>query len=60
MLPILYAAREVPSAERTVSYCSSPLVLPSRRGFAKQSADPGARTTASEAATVREHTGSTR
>ncbi|MET7704106.1 MFS transporter [Streptomyces sp. NPDC005485] len=35
-------------------------VLPGRRGFAKQSADPGAGTTASEAATVREHTGSTR
>ncbi|ELP62805.1 hypothetical protein ACKI1I_24765 [Streptomyces turgidiscabies] len=35
-------------------------VLPGRRGFAKQSAAPGAGTTASEAATVREHTGSTR
>ncbi|MET9905796.1 MFS transporter [Streptomyces sp. NPDC006476] len=35
-------------------------VLPGRRGFAKQSAEPGAGTTASEAATVREHTGSTR
>ncbi|MFF5572162.1 MULTISPECIES: MFS transporter [Streptomyces] len=34
-------------------------VLPGRRGFAKQSAEPGAGTTASEAATVREHTGST-
>ncbi|MEU1570698.1 MFS transporter [Streptomyces collinus] len=30
-------------------------VLPGRRGFAKQSAEPGAGTTASEAATVREH-----
>ena len=35
-------------------------VLPGRRGFAKQSTEPGAGTTASEAATVREHTGSTR
>ncbi|MEU0165707.1 MFS transporter [Streptomyces iakyrus] len=35
-------------------------VLPGRRGFAKQSAEPGAGTTASEAATVREHTGATR
>lgn len=35
-------------------------VLPGRRGFAKQSADPGTGTTASEAATVREHSGSTR
>ncbi|MFF6881195.1 MFS transporter [Streptomyces sp. NPDC012474] len=35
-------------------------ILPGRRGFAKQSAEPGAGTTASEAATVREHTGSTR
>ncbi|MEU0027908.1 MFS transporter [Streptomyces sp. NPDC006335] len=35
-------------------------VLPGRRGFAKQSAEPGTGTTASEAATVREHTGSTR
>ncbi|MEV0597695.1 MFS transporter [Streptomyces sp. NPDC050315] len=34
-------------------------VLPGRRGFAKQSAEPGAGTTASEAATVREHTGAT-
>ncbi|MEU9629872.1 MFS transporter [Streptomyces luteogriseus] len=34
-------------------------VLPGRRGFAKQSAEPEAGTTASEAATVREHTGST-
>ncbi|MFJ8945994.1 MFS transporter [Streptomyces sp. NPDC102395] len=34
-------------------------VLPGRRGFAKQSTEPGAGTTASEAATVREHTGST-
>ncbi|MCQ9131280.1 MFS transporter [Streptomyces hilarionis] len=34
-------------------------VLPGRRGFAKQSAEPGAGTTASEAATVRERTGST-
>ncbi|KQX81921.1 MFS transporter [Streptomyces sp. Root1310] len=34
-------------------------VLPGRRGFAKQSAEPGAGTTASEAATAREHTGST-
>ncbi|MFF1546051.1 MFS transporter [Streptomyces sp. NPDC058291] len=35
-------------------------VLPGRRGFARQSAEQGAGTTASEAATVREHTGSTR
>ncbi|MDQ0960983.1 EmrB/QacA subfamily drug resistance transporter [Streptomyces sp. B4I13] len=35
-------------------------VLPGRRWFAKQSAEPEAGTTASEAATVREHTGSTR
>ncbi|KUN97518.1 MFS transporter [Streptomyces caeruleatus] len=35
-------------------------ILPGRRGFAKQSAEPGAGTTASEAATVREHTGATR
>ncbi|MFE9445628.1 MFS transporter [Streptomyces sp. NPDC006602] len=35
-------------------------ILPGRRGFAKQSAEAGAGTTASEAATVREHTGSTR
>ncbi|MFJ2930779.1 MFS transporter [Streptomyces massasporeus] len=35
-------------------------VLPGRRGFAKQSAEPGAGTTASEAATAREHTGATR
>ncbi|MFF7049226.1 MFS transporter [Streptomyces griseorubiginosus] len=35
-------------------------VLPGRRGFAKQSAEPEAGTTASEAATVREHTGSPR
>ncbi len=35
-------------------------VLPGRRGFAKQSAEPGAGTTASEAANVREHTGATR
>ncbi|MEU0672470.1 MFS transporter [Streptomyces sp. NPDC006172] len=35
-------------------------VLPGRRGFAKQSAEPGTGTTASEAATVREHSGSTR
>ncbi|MET8977437.1 MFS transporter [Streptomyces sp. NPDC004539] len=35
-------------------------VLPGRRGFAKQSGEPGAGTTAGEAATVREHTGSTR
>ncbi|MFD5228237.1 MFS transporter [Streptomyces qaidamensis] len=34
-------------------------ILPGRRGFAKQSAEPGAGTTASEAATLREHTGST-
>ncbi|MFF5916879.1 MFS transporter [Streptomyces flavochromogenes] len=34
-------------------------ILPGRRGFAKQSAEPGAGTTANEAATVREHTGST-
>ncbi|MES5823392.1 MFS transporter [Streptomyces sp. RG80] len=35
-------------------------ILPSRRRFAKQSAEPGAGTTASEAATAREHTGATR
>jgi EmrB/QacA subfamily drug resistance transporter len=35
-------------------------LLPGRRGFAKQSAEPGAGTTASETATVREHTGATR
>ncbi|WP_217242185.1 MFS transporter [Streptomyces sp. AC555_RSS877] len=35
-------------------------VLPGRRGFAQKSAEPGAGTAASEAATVREHTGSTR
>ncbi|GGQ84958.1 MFS transporter [Streptomyces flaveolus] len=35
-------------------------ILPGRRGFAKQSAEPGAGTTVNEAATVREHTGSTR
>ncbi|MEU1917235.1 MFS transporter [Streptomyces massasporeus] len=35
-------------------------VLPGRRGFAKQSAEPGTGTTASEAATAREHTGATR
>ena len=35
-------------------------VLPGRRGFAKKSAEPGAGTRASEAATVREHTGSPR
>ncbi|MFJ8360766.1 MFS transporter [Streptomyces sp. NPDC093984] len=35
-------------------------VLPGRRGFAKKSTEPGAGTTASEAATVQEHTGSTR
>lgn len=35
-------------------------VLPGRRGFARKSAEPGAGTEASEAATVREHTGSTR
>jgi hypothetical protein len=35
-------------------------ILPGRPGFAKQSAEPGAGTTASEAATVREHVGSTR
>ncbi|MEU1801489.1 MFS transporter [Streptomyces sp. NPDC019937] len=34
-------------------------VLPGRRGFARKSAEPGAGTAASEAATVREHTGST-
>ncbi|MGA5454282.1 MFS transporter [Streptomyces umbrinus] len=34
-------------------------ILPGRRGFEKQSAEPGAGTTASEAATAREHTGST-
>ncbi|MEU0055182.1 MFS transporter [Streptomyces sp. NPDC006334] len=35
-------------------------VLPGRRGFAKHSAEPEAGTTASEAATAREHTGATR
>ncbi|MFE8959879.1 MFS transporter [Streptomyces iakyrus] len=35
-------------------------VLPGRRGFAKHNAEPGAGTTANEAATVREHTGATR
>ncbi|KAK1177858.1 MFS transporter [Streptomyces sp. NBS 14/10] len=35
-------------------------VLPGRRGFARKSAEPRAGTTASEAATVREHAGSTR
>ncbi|WP_329598906.1 MFS transporter [Streptomyces pseudovenezuelae] len=35
-------------------------VLPGRRGFAKKDAEPGAGTAANEAATVREHTGSTR
>ncbi|WP_416966809.1 MFS transporter [Streptomyces sp. 4F14] len=35
-------------------------VLPGRRGFAKHNAEPEAGTTAREAATVREHTGSTR
>lgn len=35
-------------------------VLPGRGGFARKSAEPGAGTTASEAATVREHAGSTR
>ncbi|RPF33276.1 MFS transporter [Streptomyces sp. TLI_185] len=35
-------------------------VLPGRRGFAGKSAEPGAGTAASEAATVREHTGSPR
>lgn len=35
-------------------------ILPGRRGFAKQSAEPGAGTAASETATVREQTGSTR
>ncbi|MFF7390652.1 MFS transporter [Streptomyces scabiei] len=35
-------------------------VLPGRRGFAGESAEPGAGTAASEAATVPEHTGSTR
>ncbi|MEU2286093.1 MFS transporter [Streptomyces sp. NPDC013178] len=35
-------------------------VLPGRRGFVRKSAEPGAGTTASEAATVREHTGSPR
>jgi EmrB/QacA subfamily drug resistance transporter len=34
-------------------------VLPGRRAFANQSTEPGTGTTASEAATVREHTGST-
>ncbi|MEU6223605.1 MFS transporter [Streptomyces sp. NPDC047042] len=36
------------------------LILPGRRGFAKQNAEPDAQTTASQAATVREHTGATR
>ncbi|MFJ7048448.1 MFS transporter [Streptomyces sp. NPDC101112] len=35
-------------------------VLPGRRGFARKSAEPGAGTAVSEAATVREHTGSPR
>jgi hypothetical protein len=35
-------------------------VLPGRRGFARKSTEPGAGTAASEAATVREHAGSTR
>ncbi|MFF5365298.1 MFS transporter [Streptomyces scabiei] len=35
-------------------------ILPGRHGFAKKSAEPGAGTTASEAATVWEHTGATR
>ncbi|MFI5682154.1 MFS transporter [Streptomyces cellulosae] len=35
-------------------------VLPGRRAFAKQSAEPGAGTTANETATAREHTGATR
>ncbi|MFF7563073.1 MFS transporter [Streptomyces pseudovenezuelae] len=35
-------------------------VLPGRRGFAKKDAEPGAVTAANEAATAREHTGSTR
>ena len=35
-------------------------ILPGPRGFARKSAEPGAGTAASEAATVREHTGSTR
>ena len=35
-------------------------VLPGRRGFARKSAEPGAGTAASEAATAREHTGATR
>ncbi|MFF7788874.1 DHA2 family efflux MFS transporter permease subunit [Streptomyces sp. NPDC007991] len=35
-------------------------VLPGRRGFARKSAEPGAGTAASKAATVREHTGATR
>ncbi|MGI5368550.1 MFS transporter [Streptomyces iakyrus] len=35
-------------------------VLPGRRGFGRKSAEPGAGTPASEAATVREHTGATR
>jgi EmrB/QacA subfamily drug resistance transporter len=35
-------------------------ILPGRRGFAKHNAEPGAGTAASEAATVREHTGATR
>ncbi|MFF7487970.1 MFS transporter [Streptomyces luteogriseus] len=35
-------------------------VLPGRRGFAGKSAEPGAGKAASEAATAREHTGSTR
>ncbi|MFJ9909551.1 hypothetical protein ACIRVK_43235 [Streptomyces sp. NPDC101152] len=35
-------------------------VLPGRRGFTRKSAEPGAGAAASEAATVREHAGSTR
>lgn len=35
-------------------------ILPGRRGFAQKGAEPGAGTTVSEAAAVREHTGSTR
>lgn len=35
-------------------------VMPGRRGFAGKNAEPGAGTAASETATVREHTGSTR
>ncbi|WP_069770137.1 MFS transporter [Streptomyces sp. LUP30] len=35
-------------------------IMPGRRGFAKKASEPGSATTANEAATVPEHTGSTR